>query len=164
MTDHDREQNFDPAVLDATAATVKMLAEVMAANGLTHIEIEAGGFQIKLKSETHQVVAMAAAPVPAAPVAIAAAPAPAPAAPEPPAGYFVTSPMIGTFYTSPSPGEPVFVKPGDRVEVGQTIGIIEAMKIMNEIAADRAGVVDEVLVANGQAVEFGSPLLRLAQG
>jgi acetyl-CoA carboxylase biotin carboxyl carrier protein len=69
--------------------------------------------------------------------------------------------MIGTYYAAPGPGEPVFIEPGDEIEVGQTIAIIEAMKIMNEIAADRAGVVLEVLVRNAQAVEYGQPLLRL---
>lgn len=163
MSDHDSEQGLDTSVLEATAETVKMLAGVMAANGLTHIEIEAGGFQIKLKAESTVVVAApsAVAASPVAPVAIAASPTPAP---EVPAGYIATSPMIGTFYNAPSPGEPPFVKIGDRVEVGQTIGIIEAMKIMNEISADFAGIVEEVLVANGQAVEFGSPLLRYAHG
>ena len=73
----------------------------------------------------------------------------------------MTAPMIGTYYASPSPGDPPFVQVGDAVEVGQTIGIIEAMKIMNEIAADRNGVVAEVLVANSQAVEYGSPLIRI---
>ena len=164
MSDHDSEQGIDTSVLEATAETVKMLAGVMAANGLTHIEIEAGGFQIKLKAQSTTVIHSAGAPASAAPIVIAHAPAAPEAASEASAGYFVTSPMIGTFYTSPSPGEPPFVKPGDRVEVGQTIGIIEAMKIMNEIAADRAGVVDEVLVDSGEAVEFGSPLLRIAQG
>ena len=73
----------------------------------------------------------------------------------------VTSPMIGTFYASASPGEPPFVQEGDEVEIGQVIGIIEAMKIMNEIAADRAGTVVDILVKNGQTVEYGTPLIAL---
>ncbi len=77
------------------------------------------------------------------------------------AEHVVTSPMIGTFYASPSPGELAFVEVGDQVEAGQVIGIIEAMKIMNEITADRGGVVTAVLVDSGQAVEYGSPLIRL---
>jgi acetyl-CoA carboxylase biotin carboxyl carrier protein len=71
------------------------------------------------------------------------------------------APMIGTFYSAPAPGEAPFVQVGDEVEVGQVIGIIEAMKIMNEIIADKAGVVSETLVENAQPVEYGSPLLRL---
>ena len=70
-------------------------------------------------------------------------------------GHLVTAPMIGTFYASPSPGEPPFVSVGDQVEVGQTIGIIEAMKIMNEIAADRSGTVSDVYVTNSQPVDTG---------
>jgi acetyl-CoA carboxylase biotin carboxyl carrier protein len=71
--------------------------------------------------------------------------------------------MIGTFYAAPGPGEAPFVAIGDEVEVGQVIGIVEAMKIMNEIIADRAGVVTELLVDNAQAVEYGSPLLVLGE-
>jgi len=75
--------------------------------------------------------------------------------------YVVASPMIGTFYGASAPNEPPFVLPGDVVEAGQTIGIVEAMKIMNEIAADRGGEVVEVVAVNGQTVEYGSPLIRL---
>lgn len=78
-------------------------------------------------------------------------------------GYAVTAPMIGTYYASPSPGEAPFVHVGDDVEVGQVVGIIEAMKIMNEIISDRAGVVLEVMVENAQPVEYGSPLIRLGE-
>jgi len=76
-------------------------------------------------------------------------------------GYVVTAPMVGTFYRSTSPTDPPFVQPGDRVEAGQLIGIIEAMKIMNEITADRSGTVLEVIADNATAVEYGSPLIRL---
>lgn len=75
--------------------------------------------------------------------------------------HIVTSPMIGTFYAAPAPGEPAFVKVGDQVAQGDTIGIVEAMKIMNEIAADRAGRVVEVVATNGETVEYGSPLVRI---
>ena len=80
-----------------------------------------------------------------------------------PVGHTVTAPMIGTFYSAPAPGEAPFVQIGDEVEVGQAIGIIEAMKIMNEIISDRAGVVSEILVDNAQSVEYGSPLIRLVE-
>jgi acetyl-CoA carboxylase biotin carboxyl carrier protein len=76
-------------------------------------------------------------------------------------GHLVTAPMVGTFYTSPMPNAAPFVTVGDDVVAGQTIGIIEAMKIMNEIAADRSGIIQEILIGNGQPVEYGSPLLRL---
>jgi acetyl-CoA carboxylase biotin carboxyl carrier protein len=74
----------------------------------------------------------------------------------------VTSPMIGTFYASPSPGEPSFVQEGDEVEIGQVIGIIEAMKIMNEITSEHEGVISKILVKNAQAVEYGQPLVHIA--
>jgi acetyl-CoA carboxylase biotin carboxyl carrier protein len=77
--------------------------------------------------------------------------------------HVITAPMIGTFYVSPTPGTSPFISEGDDVFIGQTIGIIEAMKIMNEIAADRSGTVEAVLVSNGQPVEYGSPLFQLAQ-
>ena len=83
--------------------------------------------------------------------------------PDPPE-ILITAPMIGTFYAGATPGAQPFVAEGDHVYVGQTIGIIEAMKIMNEIAADRAGVVEAILVGNGQPVEYGSPLMRLGAG
>ncbi|TXG26216.1 acetyl-CoA carboxylase biotin carboxyl carrier protein, partial [Burkholderia territorii] len=88
----------------------------------------------------------------AAPAAGAAA---APAAPQ---GHVVTSPMVGTFYRAPSPGADPFVQVGDSVKEGQTICIIEAMKLLNEIESDKAGVIKEILVENGQAVEYGQPL------
>jgi acetyl-CoA carboxylase biotin carboxyl carrier protein len=81
-----------------------------------------------------------------------------------PQDHLITAPMIGTFYASPAPGAPPFVSAGSEVYVGQTIGIIEAMKIMNEITADRAGVIASVLADNGQPVEYGTPLLRLSIG
>jgi acetyl-CoA carboxylase biotin carboxyl carrier protein len=83
--------------------------------------------------------------------------------PEPPKeeGFVITAPIIGTFYTSPAPGEEPFVHIGDLISAGQTVGIIEAMKIMNEITAERGGTVMEFLAENGQAVEYGSPLMRL---
>ncbi|HRA47428.1 MAG TPA: acetyl-CoA carboxylase biotin carboxyl carrier protein [Thermomicrobiales bacterium] len=76
-------------------------------------------------------------------------------------GYIVTSPMVGTFYRSTSPTQPPLVNVGDRIESGQLIGIIEAMKIMNEITSDRGGTVLEVIAGNAEAVEYGSPLIRV---
>ena len=75
--------------------------------------------------------------------------------------HTITSPMIGTYYSSPAPGEPPFVKVGDLVGQGDTIAIVEAMKIMNEISADRAGVVVDIVAINGETVEYGSPLIHL---
>lgn len=76
-------------------------------------------------------------------------------------GVFITSPMVGTFYAAAAPNQPNFVKIGDRVSKGTTVAIVEAMKVMNEVKADQAGVIAEVLIHNGQAVEFGSKLFRI---
>jgi len=99
--------------------------------------------------------AAAAAPVAAAPVAGAA---PAAAAPATPQGHVVKSPMVGTFYRSSSPGAAPFVEVGTQVKEGETVCIIEAMKILNEIEADKTGTITQILGENGQAVEYGQPL------
>lgn len=135
--------------------TVGALIELMSAGGITELDVSTGSLAIRLRGGS------AGEPVVTPPVAVVAPPPeivmPQPAANE----HAVTAPMIGTFYISPAPGEPPFVRPGDRVDAGQTIGIIEAMKIMNEIAADRSGTISELVASNGQAVEYGSPLVRL---
>ena len=110
-----------------------------------------------------QTVYAPAAPVQAAPVAAAPAPSAAPAAPAPaPAARDLSnaqkSPMVGTFYRAASPSTPAFVEVGQTVKAGDTLCIIEAMKLMNEIEAEKSGVVKEILVENGQPVEFGEPL------
>jgi acetyl-CoA carboxylase biotin carboxyl carrier protein len=106
------------------------------------------------------VVPATAASAPAATLAAPAqaAPAPAAAAPAAPTGHIVKSPMVGTFYRSASPGAKPFIEIGAQVKEGDTICIIEAMKILNEIEADKAGTITQVLVENGQAVEYGQPL------
>jgi acetyl-CoA carboxylase biotin carboxyl carrier protein len=103
-------------------------------------------------------VQVAAPTAPAAPAASAAAAAPAEAKVE---GHVVKSPMVGTFYRAPSPGAKAFVEVGDRVNAGDTLCIIEAMKLLNEIEADASGVVKEVYVENGQPVEYGEPLFLI---
>ena len=102
--------------------------------------------------------AVVAAPATAAPAVAAAAPVAGPAAPEPVAGHAVKSPMVGTFYRSASPGAKAFVEIGSVVKEGETLCIIEAMKILNEIETDKAGTVTQILCVNGQAVEYGQPL------
>lgn len=102
--------------------------------------------------------APAPAPVPAAPAPAPAAAAPAPEADAPAAGNVVKSPLVGTFYAAPAEGAEPFVKVGDSVKEGQVLAIVEAMKLMNEIESDFSGTVKEILVENGQAVEFGQPL------
>ncbi|MFZ2288569.1 MAG: acetyl-CoA carboxylase biotin carboxyl carrier protein, partial [Halopseudomonas yangmingensis] len=93
---------------------------------------------------------------------VAAAPAAAPAAPAEPSGHLVRSPMVGTFYRSPSPSEPSFAEVGQTVKAGDVLCIVEAMKMMNHIEADKSGVIQAILVDNGQPVEFDQPLFSIA--
>lgn len=147
----------DIASFDDLTETVRSLAELMTEHGLSKLDLKLGGVMIRMRSGTETDGR------PTATVA-AAQSVPATEAPmELEEGYVVTAPMIGTYYSASAPGEAPFVQVGDRVEVGQVIGIIEAMKIMNEISADRSGTVKEIMVTNAQAVEYGSPLMRLVQ-
>ena len=143
---------------------VKKLIELLEESGVAEIEIREGEETVRI-SRYGQGAApvMMQAPMMQAPMAAAAAPAvaaapAAPAAPAVPAGHTVDSPMVGTFYRAPSPGAKAFVEVGSRVNVGDTLCIIEAMKMLNQIEADKAGVVAAILVENGQPVEFGQPL------
>jgi acetyl-CoA carboxylase biotin carboxyl carrier protein len=140
--------------LESVTDAVRLLTDIMRSNGLTEIDIATGDISIRLR---------AAKTGGGSKTVVTATPShtgEAQAAPQV-TGHVVTAPMIGTYYASPAPGEPPFIRVGDTVQAGQTIGIIEAMKIMNEIVSDRAGVVLEVIAANAQAVEYGSPLVRL---
>lgn len=148
-------EGSEPQLDDVTAA-VRSLVEMMRGNGLTKIDVSVGDVSIKLRAGGVREVIVAAGEPRDLGGSVAD-----PAAEPSRGGHVITAPMIGTYYGSPGPGEPAFVRPGDRIEAGQTIGIIEAMKIMNEISADRGGVVAEILVANAQPVEYGSPLVRL---
>jgi acetyl-CoA carboxylase biotin carboxyl carrier protein len=140
--------------LESVTDAVRLLTDIMRSNGLTEIDIAAGDISIRLRAAKTGGGAKSSVTTSVSEAGEAAAP---PAI----SGHVVTAPMIGTFYASPAPGEPPFIRVGDTVQAGQTIGIIEAMKIMNEIVSDRAGVVLEVIAANAQAVEYGSPLVRL---
>ncbi|UWZ82441.1 acetyl-CoA carboxylase biotin carboxyl carrier protein [Occallatibacter riparius] len=154
---------------------LKQLVEFLKENQVAEFELDQGDQKIRLKFKQPEVPApiahviagapaMMAAPVPmtmAAPAPAAAPPAAAPAA-DPDAGlHIIKSPIVGTYYGSPSPGSAPFVAPGDRVEKGQVICIVEAMKLMNEIESDASGEVVKVLVSNGQPVEFGQPLFAV---
>ena len=140
---------------------LKTLIDLVSESNVSELEItEAEGKVRIVKGGGVALVQQVAAPlVAAAPVAVPAAPA-APVAAEAPAptGHLVKSPMVGTFYRAPSPGAASFVEVGSQVKAGDTICIIEAMKILNEIEADKAGTVVQILGENGQAVEFGQPL------
>jgi len=149
---------------------VKKLIELLEESNINEIEIKEGEESVRI-SRGSSLTAPAvtyAAPMPApvaAPAPAAAAPAAAPVAEEAPAaapaGHVVTSPMVGTFYRSPSPSSPSFVEVGQTVKVGDVICIVEAMKMMNQIEADKAGVVEAILAEDGQPVEFDQPLVTI---
>ena len=151
-----------PAADPIDARLVRRLADILTETGLSEIEVEHGGLKIRVAKQLTGGPAQLtyAAPVPAAPPPAApAAAAPAEAAPAPRAnGDAVKSPMVGSVYLQPEPGSDPFVKVGDTVAAGQTLMIIEAMKTMNPIPAPKAGKVLEILVEDGQPVEFGEPL------
>jgi len=144
---------------------VRELAELLIANELTEIEVEDGDRRIKVSREPAAIIG--AAPAAAAPAAAAhpsdastqAAPAQAAAAAEEVAGNTVKSPMVGTAYLSPEPSAKPFVEVGDAVKAGDTLLIVEAMKVMNPITAPEGGVVKKLLVSDGQPVEFDQPLV-----
>ena len=142
---------------------LKKLIDLVEESGIAEIEVTEGEEKVRITRSlaAPQPVyaaapAVAAAPAPAAPAPVAAVGAPA--APARDLSKAQTSPMVGTFYRAPGPNAPVFVEVGQSVNVGDTLCIIEAMKLMNEIEAERSGVVKEILVENGQPVEFGEPL------
>jgi len=147
--------------------SIRKLIEIVEQSDIAEIEIKEGEHNIRITRSKEPVIisAPAAAPMqqtaPAPAPVTAAAPAPTEAAPSAPAeisGHTTTSPMVGTFYASPSPDADAFVKVGDQVSVGDTLCIIEAMKIMNPIEADVAGTIKQILVNNAEPVEFGQPL------
>ena len=145
---------------------LKKLIDLVEESGIAELEVTEGEEKVRIVKSgrpASDTAVMLAAPAPvavAAPApAAAAAPAPAPAAPAQPEGFEQKSPMVGTFYRSASPGAKPFVEVGDAVKKGQTVCIIEAMKLMNEIEADADGIIKAILVENGQPVEYGEPLL-----
>ena len=136
---------------------VRQLATLLDDKGLTELEIAVGDFQIRLaKGHAPMMSAYAPAPQLQAATPVTTAPAPVPVADT---VGLVTSPMVGTAYLSPQPGAPVVVREGDRVRAGQTLLIIEAMKVMNPLLAARDGVLTRIIVRDGQPVEFGEPLV-----
>ncbi len=142
---------------------VKKLIELLEESGVAEIEIHEGEESVRISRHTP------GAPVAAAPMMMPAQHAPAPAAaapavaappaePEIPAGHTVKSPMVGTFYRSSSPGASAFVEIGSKVDAGDTLCIIEAMKMLNQIEADKAGTISAILADNAEPVEYGQPL------
>ncbi len=146
---------------------VKKLIELLEESGVAEIEIQEGEESVRISRYSQSAPPPTPVAAPAPPPAAAAAPAPAPApaaeseAPaeaEVPEGHVVKSPMVGTFYRAPSPGASPFVEVGQQVNVGDTLCIIEAMKLLNQIEADKAGTIKAILVENGQPVEYDQPL------
>ncbi len=147
-----------PTKFDLDADFVRKLAKLLEETGLGEIEYAEGDRKIRCAMPRPALVAPAAAPAPAVPAAQEAA---APAAPAAPAGNAVASPMVGTVYLAPSPGAQPFVKAGGKVKQGDTLLIIEAMKVMNPIKAPQDGTIGDLFVADAQPVEFGEPLLTI---
>ena len=144
---------------------VKKLIELLESSDIAEIEIKEGEESVRISRGSASMPAPIAYHPPAAPAAVAA-PAPSAAAPaaEPAAASdanAIKSPMVGTFYRSPSPSSAAFVEVGKHVKVGDPVCIVEAMKMMNQIEADQAGVVEAILVEDGEPVEFDQPLIRI---
>lgn len=131
-------------------------------SGVTSFYYEEGNLKLSVKKKEKQVVAAAPVQMAALPAETVSVPLAAPAAPSQeaalPAGNVVESPLVGTFYSAPNPDSAAFVKVGDAVKKGQVLGIIEAMKLMNEVESEYDGVVKAILVENEQMVEYGQPL------
>jgi len=149
---------------------LKTLIDLVSESGISELEVNEGEDRVRIvnagsSAPAGQVVYAHAAPTQAIPAMPAAAPAAsAPAAEEAPAetGFVARSPMVGTFYRAPNPESPNFVKIGDTVKVGQTLCIIEAMKLLNEIESEHAGVIQQILCENGQGIEFDQPLFIIS--
>ena len=148
---------------------LKKLIDLVEESGIAELELTEGEEKVRIVKgggQTREPFYLVSGPTPNPAPVPAAVPAPAaplpPATPAEPEGHIVKSPMVGTFYRCPSPGAKSFVEVGDSVKKGQTICIIEAMKLMNEIEADKDGVIKAALVENGQPVEYGEPLFVIA--
>jgi acetyl-CoA carboxylase biotin carboxyl carrier protein len=143
---------------------LKTLIDLVAESGIAELEVTEGEDKVRIAKFSPAPVAptapttLVATPMPPAGVAPAVPAVAAPAAAPEPTGHVVKSPMVGTFYRSPSPGAAAFVELGQTVKPGDTLCIIEAMKLLNEIEAEVGGAVKEILVENGQPVEYGQPL------
>ena len=149
---------------------LKTLIDLVAESGIAELEVTEGEGKVRIVKSFAPQLNMSAfsgqpmfqQPAPVAPVASATTVTPVPVSPVISEGYVIKSPMVGTFYRAPSPGAASFVNVGDTVKEGQTLCIIEAMKLLNEIENEKAGVVKEILVENGQPVEYGQPLFIIA--
>ncbi len=143
---------------------VKKLIELLESSDIAEIEIKEGEEAVRIsRGSTATTAPVAYAPAPVAPIAApVAVPMEAEAAAPAAKGKVIPSPMVGTFYRAPSPSSPPFVEIGKHVKVGDPVCIVEAMKMMNQIEADKSGTVTAILVADGEAVEFDQPLVTIA--
>lgn len=153
MTDPADQNNTSSAANDGVIDAVRELISMMSKGGISELDLSTGGVTIRLRgaSATQVVTTSVSSTEPSGFRTVDSEPV----------GQVITAPMIGTYYSAPAPGEAPFVQVGDEIEIGQVIGIIEAMKIMNEIVADYSGILAETLVENAQPVEYGSPLMRV---
>ena len=141
---------------------LKTLIELVESSGIAELEISEGEERVRItrSSRAGSPASLQTSQSPSEGTTLVPSPVPATAAlPPEPEGHVVKSPMVGTFYRSASPGAKAFVEIGDEVSVGDPLCIIEAMKLMNEIEADRAGMIKAILIENGQPVEYGQPLV-----
>ena len=142
---------------------VKKLIELLETSDIAEIEIKEGEEAVRISRNSNVTTTVA---VPTASAAAVPAPSPAAAAEDKPApqatsGHVVSSPMVGTFYRSPSPSSPPFVEVGTHVKAGDVVCIVEAMKMMNQIEAEKAGIIEAILVKDGEPVEFDQPLVTI---
>lgn len=154
----------DKSLSDERRELTEMVGDLIAkmeAGSIRSLELEYGDLKLSLKAGYRPAAPQSTVEYTYTPAPQPLTAADAMAVADEPDGHVVTAPMIGTFYVAPAPNEPPFVTVGDHVTEGQTIGIIEAMKIMNEIASDREGTVLEILAGDGQTVEYGSQLVRI---
>jgi acetyl-CoA carboxylase biotin carboxyl carrier protein len=140
---------------------LKTLIELVESSGIGELEVQEGEERVRITRAVPAPVHAQGIMTAVSSAAVAAPPAPSAVEPAAPEGHLVKSPMVGTFYRAASPGAKPFVEVGDTVQVGDPLCIIEAMKLMNEIESDKAGVVKRILAENGQPVEFGQPLVVL---
>lgn len=141
---------------------LKTLIDLVAESGIAELEITEGEGKVRIVKFSQAVQPVAYAPAPVAPAPVASGEAAPAAAPAAPTGHTVKSPMVGTFYRASNPGAPAFVQVGQAVKEGEPLCIIEAMKLLNEIEADKTGVIQAILVENGEPVEYGQPLFVIA--
>jgi acetyl-CoA carboxylase biotin carboxyl carrier protein len=145
---------------------VRELLAILNQTDIEELSLKSSDFELTIRKGSSSVsIQPAAAPIAPASLAVAVSTAAAPAVPVVDKSWVeVTSPMVGTFYRSPAPDEPSFVDVGDTIRKGQTICIIEAMKLMNELEAEVSGEIMEILVENGKPIEFGQPLMQVKPG